>query len=100
MAEEVLSIAFVRPFEGQDEEVVALAGELYALLERKQYSRDLLYRDRHDPHLLVTCATGGRRKHARRLTRTLKSIASGRAWDKSAKWKRCTSGWKRLIGGS
>ena len=53
MAEEVLSIAFVRPFEGHDEEVAALAGELYVLLERKQYSRDLLYRDRRDPHLLV-----------------------------------------------
>jgi quinol monooxygenase YgiN len=53
MAEEVLSIAFVRPFEGHDEEVVALASELYVLMKRKQYSRNLLYRDQRDPHLLV-----------------------------------------------
>lgn len=53
MSEEVLSIAFVRPLEGQEAEVLAVARALYALLERKQYSRDLLYRDTRDPHLLV-----------------------------------------------
>lgn len=50
---EVLSIAVVRPHEGKTEETVAVIRELYAVLERKHYSRDLLYRDLNDPRLMV-----------------------------------------------
>ena len=53
MAEQVLSIAVVRPNEGKGEECVAVIRELYVVLERKHYSRDLLYRDLQNPELLV-----------------------------------------------
>lgn len=53
MAEQVLSIAVVRPDEGKAEECAAVIRELYAVLQRKNYSRDLLYRDTQNPELLV-----------------------------------------------
>lgn len=53
MSEEVLSIAFVQPQEGHEAELISILKELYTLLERKQYSRDRLYRDVRNSHLLV-----------------------------------------------
>ncbi len=50
---EILSIAFVRPFEGSEAAVLETLRELYAVLRSKQYSRDLLYRDAQDSGLLV-----------------------------------------------
>ncbi len=45
MEEEVLAIAIVRPHPGKEAEVISVLRDLYALLRRKGYSRDLLYRD-------------------------------------------------------
>ncbi len=53
MRPEVLSIAFVRPEEGKEEECLAVLWDLYRVLQRKNYSRDVLYRDKNDPRLLV-----------------------------------------------
>lgn len=53
MAQEMLSIAFVRPEEGKEEECLAVLWDLYRVLHHKDYSRDVLYRDKNDPHLLV-----------------------------------------------
>ena len=53
MRDEVLSIAFVRPEAGKEEECIAVLWDLYRALHRKNYSRDILYRDVNDPHLLV-----------------------------------------------
>ncbi len=49
MPESVLAIAVMEPFEGCEEEFVAVLSELYALLERKGYSRDVLLRNHKDP---------------------------------------------------
>lgn len=53
MPQELLSIAFVRPEEGKEEECLTVLWELYRVLHRKNYSRDVLYRDKNDPQLLV-----------------------------------------------
>lgn len=45
---EILSIAYIRPEEGKDEETLEVLSELYGLMHRKGYSRDLLYRDMKD----------------------------------------------------
>ena len=46
---EVTALAVVEAFEGKEEECLHLLREFYAVLRRKQYSRDLLYRD-HKNH--------------------------------------------------
>ena len=46
MGTELLSIAYIWPEAGKDEETAQVLKELYSLLRRKAYSRDLLY---HDP---------------------------------------------------
>lgn len=51
MEEEILAIAIVQPHHGKEAEVVSVLRELYALLRRKGYSRDLLYRDADDGRL-------------------------------------------------
>ena len=53
MAEEILSIAHIRPEEGKDKEALSILRELYALLQRKQYCRDQLFRDAADAGHLV-----------------------------------------------
>jgi quinol monooxygenase YgiN len=50
---ELLSIAYIRADEGKEEELLPLLTELYGLMSRKGYSRDLLYRDAKDPGRLV-----------------------------------------------
>lgn len=42
---EVMALAVVEAFDGNEEECLHLLHEFYAVLRRKQYSRDLLYRD-------------------------------------------------------
>jgi hypothetical protein len=46
---EMLAIAIIRPFEGHEEEVLHLLPEFYAMLARKGYSRDRLFREGKDP---------------------------------------------------
>lgn len=50
---EILSIAHVRVDEGKDDETLQVLSDLYSLLRRKGYSRDLLYRDMKDPGLFI-----------------------------------------------
>ncbi|MGO9210063.1 MAG: hypothetical protein ACLPXM_03065 [Terriglobales bacterium] len=45
---EIMALAVVEAFDGKDEECLQLLHEFYAVLRRKQYSRDLLYRDVKD----------------------------------------------------
>jgi heme-degrading monooxygenase HmoA len=46
---EILSIAYIHPQEGKEAETLEVLTELYGLLRRKGYSRDLLYRNLKDP---------------------------------------------------
>ena len=50
---EIMALAVVESFDGKDEECLHLLHEFYALLRRKQYSRDQLYRDEKHPHQFV-----------------------------------------------
>jgi len=50
---EIMALAVVDAFDGKDEECLHLLHEFYAVLRRKQYSRDLLYRDHKDPRRFV-----------------------------------------------
>jgi quinol monooxygenase YgiN len=50
---ELLSIAYVRPEEGKEQETLDILSQLYTLLRKKNYSRDLLYRDLKDPGRLL-----------------------------------------------
>ena len=52
MAEPV-SIAYVMPAEGNEQQTLDILAELYTLLRNKNYSRDLLYRDAKDHRRLV-----------------------------------------------
>jgi quinol monooxygenase YgiN len=45
---EILSIAYIRPNEDKEADTLQILAELYGLLGRKGYSRDLLYRDLKD----------------------------------------------------
>ncbi len=53
MSQEIFAIAVVRPQEGHEEEVVDILRDLYAVLAKKNYSRNVLYRDRKEPSKLV-----------------------------------------------
>src|SRR5438477_11085111 len=50
---EIFSLAYIRPEMGKEQETLDTLAELYTLLRRKNYSRDLLYRDAKDPERLV-----------------------------------------------
>jgi hypothetical protein len=50
---ELVSIAYVRPAEGNEEQTLEILSELYTLLRKKNYSRDLLFRDTKDPRQLI-----------------------------------------------
>lgn len=49
MPDPFVSIAVLEPNEGQEEELLAVIHDLYALLEAKGYSRDELLRSRREP---------------------------------------------------
>jgi hypothetical protein len=53
MEQEVLAIAVVMPFQGRETEVITLLNEFYAMLSRKGYCRDILYRSMKDPSRLI-----------------------------------------------
>jgi len=50
---EIMALAVVEAFEGEAEDCLHLLHEFYAVLRRKQYSRDQLYRDLKDPRRFV-----------------------------------------------
>ena len=50
---EIMALAVVEAFDGKDEECLQLLHEFYAVLARKQLSRDLLYRDLKDPRRFI-----------------------------------------------
>ena len=53
MNNEILALAILEPHPGKEEELVEMLRELYALLFRKGYSRDTLFRDPKRPGELV-----------------------------------------------
>lgn len=53
MSEEIFAIAVIKPEEGHDQEVMDILRDLYAVMRRKNYSRNTLYRDRKEPSRLV-----------------------------------------------
>jgi quinol monooxygenase YgiN len=50
---ELLSLAYVRPNPGKEQETLAILTELYTLLRNRNYSRDFLYRDAKNPGRLL-----------------------------------------------
>ena len=50
---EVMALAVVEAFDGHEEECLHLLHEFYAVLRRKQYSRDSLYRDQKNPRRFI-----------------------------------------------
>ena len=50
---EIMALAVVEAFDGKDEECLHLLHDFYAVLRRKQYSRDLLYRDLKDSRRFI-----------------------------------------------
>lgn len=48
MDSEILAIAVVKPHDGRENDVLGLLNTFYAMLARKGYSRDVLYRSRID----------------------------------------------------
>jgi len=48
MDSEFLAIAVVKPNDGRENDVLELLNKFYAMLARKGYSRDILYRSRKD----------------------------------------------------
>ena len=50
---EIMALAIVDAFDDKGEECLQLLHEFYAVLRRKQYSRDLLYRDVKDPRRFI-----------------------------------------------
>ena len=64
---EIMALAVVEAFDDKSEECLRLLHEFYAVLHRKQYSRDLLYRDSKDPRRFVNIRrwhSESARKHA------------------------------------
>ena len=50
---EIMALAVVEAFDGHEEECLHLLHDFYAVLRRKRYSRDLLYRDQKDRRRFV-----------------------------------------------
>ena len=50
---ELVSIAYVRPAEGKEEQTLEILADLYTLLRKKNYSRDLLYRDAREHRRMI-----------------------------------------------
>ena len=53
MSQEIFALAVVRPEDGHEAEVLEILRELYAIMTRKNYSRNSLYRDRKDTTRLL-----------------------------------------------
>jgi hypothetical protein len=52
MDSEILAIAIVKPFADREQDVLTLLNDFYAMLARKAYCRDILYRSHKDPSRL------------------------------------------------
>jgi len=50
---EILAMAIFVAHEGKEDELLATVREFYSMLRRKNYSRDLLYRDRKNPRRFI-----------------------------------------------
>ena len=50
---EILSLAFIEPLPGKDDDCVSLLRELAATLASKGYSRDVMYRDTKDARQII-----------------------------------------------
>jgi len=50
---EITALAVVKAFDGHEEECFQLLRDFYALLRRKGYSRNLLYRDQKNPACFI-----------------------------------------------
>ena len=50
---EVVSIAYVRPEAGNEQQTLEILAELYTLLRKKNYCRDQLFRDAQDHTRLI-----------------------------------------------
>ena len=53
MSQEIFAIAIVKPEDGHEQEVTEILRELYAVMTRKGYSRNTVYRDRKDASRLI-----------------------------------------------
>ncbi len=53
MAGEILALAILEPVHGKEDELVTYLQDFYALLQRKGYSRDTLFRDATRPGSFV-----------------------------------------------
>ncbi len=53
MGPEILALAILEPVQGKEEELVKYLQDSYSLLQRKGYSRDILYRDEGRPGSFV-----------------------------------------------
>ena len=53
MSDEIFALAVVRPHEGHEEQVIGILHDLYVVMNRKNYSRNILYRDEKDKSRLV-----------------------------------------------
>ncbi|MBZ5648089.1 MAG: antibiotic biosynthesis monooxygenase [Acidobacteriia bacterium] len=50
---DILAMAIFVAHEGKEDELLATVREFYSMLRRKNYSRDLLYRDRKNPRRFI-----------------------------------------------
>lgn len=53
MSQEIFAIAVIKPEEGHEQEVMQILRDLYAVMTRKHYSRNTVYRDRKDTGRLI-----------------------------------------------
>ena len=53
LSEEIFALAVVKPEEGHEQEVLDILRDLYAVMTRKNYSRNTVYRDRKDASRLI-----------------------------------------------
>lgn len=53
MSEQIRSMAIMKPHPGKESELVEFLSEFYTMMNTKQYSRDMLFRDLKQPGVLV-----------------------------------------------
>ncbi len=95
MEDRILALAILEPLPGKEEELIAMLHDLYALLFRKGYSRDTLYRDPKRPGTLVRpAATGPHENRAKRPSKTPRFTNIGCVSPNSANSRRCTKSWR------
>ena len=94
MEPEILAIAIVRPFDDRAHDVLALLNEFYAMLARKGYSRDILYRSHKDPSRFFNLRywkSDEMRREAKKIPMCIVTGTNSVPWEK---WKPSTNSWK------